>query len=325
MSWIPHFGWADAFGARVAFGIGVGVLAVMAAALALGVGIAVYVAGSFALARTHNERRGFGLFAREVLREVLYAAFSQPFLPLFYVIGRRLDRFFVRPPGQPASVVPIVFVHGYMQNRVGFVGLARALSRRGMRPLFAINYPWFDSLPANAERLQRFCDRVRAETGSAKVDLVCHSMGGLVAMEMMRAQASRTTPGAEGEGIPELSVRRCVTIATPHAGVAWRGPIFGVGGASLRRGSKFLETQATSMLRVPCLSIYSTHDNIVHPKATSSLVARGGRDVEIPGVAHLAILFAPSVADHVADFLTEPDPARAAGEKQPALPGGVSV
>jgi pimeloyl-ACP methyl ester carboxylesterase len=135
------------------------------------------------------------------------------------------------------------------------------------------------------------------ETSSPQVDLVCHSMGGLVAMEMMRDDAR------DGR----LHVRRCVTIATPHAGVMWRGPILGIGAATLRRGSKLLLAHAGAQLTVPWLSIYSSHDNIVHPKETSQLSARGGRDIEVSGLAHLSILFSPQVADHVAAFLREPE------------------
>src|SRR4026209_1338282 len=86
----------------------------------------------------------------------------------------------------------------------------------------------------------------------------------------------------------------------------WRGPLLGIGVASLRRGSKLLEAHAGVKLAVPCLSVYSTHDNIVHPKESASLVLRGGRDIEVEGLAHLAILFSPQVADHVATFLAEP-------------------
>jgi hypothetical protein len=100
-------------------------------------------------------------------------------------------------------------------------------------------------------------------------------------------------------------VRRCVTIATPHAGVIWRGPMIGIGATSLRRGSKLLEAHAGFTLTVPTLSLFSSHDNIVHPKETSSLVRRGGRDVEVEGFGHLAILFSSAVADHVASFLAE--------------------
>jgi pimeloyl-ACP methyl ester carboxylesterase len=265
------------------------------------VGVGVYVFVSFALMSRHVGTRQLGVSLRALLGELWVAGVTQPLLPLFYLVGRRMDRLFVRRGPEDARTtprIPIVFVHGYMQNRIGFIGLARALARRGLGPMFGFNYPWFTSIDANARRLDRFIARICKETGSAVVDVVCHSMGGLVAVEMMRKQAERD----------ERRVRRCVTIATPHAGVLWRGPLIGFGATDLRRGSKWLVTQAGQKLAVPCLSIYSTHDNIVHPKETSSLVLRGGRDVEVEGPAHLAILFSPKVAEHVASFLADPDP-----------------
>lgn len=261
--------------------------------VALVVGILVYALGSFVLMTAHTTRRPLGVSLRELAREVLLASLTQPLLPLFYFAGRRMDGFFLRRA--LAGKTPVVLVHGYMQNRVGFLGLARALTRRGLGPVYAINYPWFSSLERNAARLERFIAGVCEETGAAAVDLVCHSMGGLVAVEMMRDEAKRDS----------LKVRRLVTIATPHAGVVWRGPILGSGGASLRRGSKLLEAHAGLTLVVPTLSIYSSHDNIVHPKESSSLAKRGGKDFEVDGAAHLAILFSPVVAEQVATFLAE--------------------
>ncbi|MDF2698124.1 MAG: putative secreted lipase [Labilithrix sp.] len=232
--------------------------------------ILVYTLGSFALMRPYTAARTVRLSVRELVREVLLAVLTQPLLPLFYLCGHRMEPLFQQRAATPRSpgAVPVVFVHGYMQNRVGFVGLARALARRGIGPQFGFNYPWFASIEANARRLERFVERVCRETGSAAVDLVCHSMGGLVAMEMLREEAHEA----------KLKVRRCVTIATPHGGVAWRGPILGVGATSLRRGSKLL---------------------------AAFLVKRGGRDVEVEGIAHLAILFSETVAEHVASFLLE--------------------
>jgi len=271
-----------------------------AIALVVGVGIVGYVLGSFLLMGRHVGARQRGASLRALIRELWIAFWTQPLLPLFYLFGHRMDSLFVQrgKDGLAKERVPIVFVHGYMQNRVGFVGLARSLARRGLGPMYGFNYPWFASVDSNARRLDRFVARVCKESGSPAVDLVCHSMGGLVAMEMMRGEAKRE----------KLAVRRCVTIATPHAGVMWQGPLLGIGASSLRRGSKLLETQAGTKLAVPCLSIYSSHDNVVHPKESSSLAIRGGRDVEVAGLAHLAILFAPEVAEHVAAFLAEPDP-----------------
>ncbi len=287
-------------------------------------GVWIYVFASYWLMRPHATERHPSIAIRAMVREAFLAFLSQPFLPLFYLVGRRMDRLLflpgarralatmAEPPPLPAAdlpeplveevagegPVPIVLVHGYMQNRVGFVALARALAVRGLGPIFGFNYPWFSSIDRNADRLARFVDEVCAETGASEVDLVCHSMGGLVAVEMMRKRAKA----------PPLRVRRCVTIATPHAGVAWRGPILGIGATSLRRGSALLEAHAGAELGIPCLSVYSSHDNIVHPKETASLGKRGGRDLEVEGEGHLAILFSKAVADHVATFLTERDP-----------------
>lgn len=242
---------------------------------------------SFLLMRAHTPRRALFPTLREYARETFLTSLTQPLMPLYYLYGDRMGN---------GSSTPIVFVHGYMQNRVGFVGLARLLAQRGLGPLYAINYPWWSSIPKNAKRLERYVARVCEETKSRSVDLVCHSMGGLVAMEMMRNTAKKE----------DLKVRRCVTIATPHAGVAWRGPMIGFEAGSLRRGSKLLEAHSGVAVAVPTLSVFSSHDNVVHPKETSSLVKRGGEDFEVPNMAHFSILFSPAVADQIAAFLSKP-------------------
>ena len=267
-------------------------------ASALACSIAVYGLASFALMRPYTMARALRLAMRELVRETVLAAVTQPLLPLFYLFGRKMETFALGRAKVFTSDVPVVFVHGYMQNRVGFLGLARALARRGVGPLYGFNYPWLCSMASNADRLRRFIEHVCMETGSSSVDLVCHSMGGLVAVEMLR--------GAPDGGA--VKVRRFVTIATPHAGVMWRGPLIGSGATNLRRGSKLLDEHRTYTLKLPTLSVFSTHDNVVHPKETSQLALRGGRDIEIEGLGHLAILFAPAVADHVADFLLESCP-----------------
>ncbi|HEY8041605.1 MAG TPA: alpha/beta fold hydrolase [Polyangiaceae bacterium] len=265
----------------IAFGM---VLAV----LPLAIGILVYVAASFALMRRHVERRPTRLHLREALREVAWAALTQPLLPLFYVLGRRLAR---------GSGTPIVVIHGYTQNRVDFLAIARALSRSGLGPVYGFNYPWFARIHGNARRLARFVEEVRRETGADRVDLVAHSLGGLVALDYMHEA-----------GLDR--VRRLVTIASPHAGVAWRGPIVGACGPEMREGGDFLRERVLRAVPPTCLSIYSSHDNVVHPPRTSRLAARGGRDHEVPHLAHLSILFHPEVARAVVGFLSATGPPR---------------
>lgn len=255
-------------------------LVVLAAVGAFYLGVAGYVLGSYAFARAHHPRRGLLPTMREALREGMLAALVQPLLPFYYLAGRRLAAGRGRP---------VVCVHGYGQNRVDFLWLSSVLGRRGFGPFYGFNYWPLGRPRAAARQLLRFVERVRAETGAADVDLLCHSMGGLVALEAL--------------GAGEPAFRRIVTIGTPHRGVAWQGPILGLSAGLLRRGTRLV--REGHPLAVSVLSIYSTHDNVIGTPDTGSLTAVGGRDVVVPGLGHLALLFDRRVADAIATFLAE--------------------
>lgn len=262
----------------------------IAAALFVG-GSGIYVLGSFAFARRHAPM-GFGALLREATRELFWVLLVQPLLPIFYVYGRRMGTLLGGPdaPGRR----PVVLVHGYAQNRVSFLRVARTLRRRGFAKLFGFNYPWADAVEDNAARLGRFVEKVCEREGATAVDLVCHSMGGLVALHY-----ADTADGSK-------RVARCVAIATPFGGVAWKGPIFGRASLGLRSGLAARTSDAPATTKL--LSIYSRSDNVVHPFATSSLAKRGGRDLDAGTMGHMAILFDSAVCEAVADFLAEPDP-----------------
>lgn len=253
------------------------------ALLALCVGIFVYVAGSFFLMRSHVAARGFGPSLREMLREALWSLRTQPFLPWYYGFGGRLAK---------GDKTPVVVVHGYMQNRVSFIAISRSLNQRGLGPVYGFNYPWYRSVAHNSVLLGAFIEKLCEATKQERVILVCHSMGGLIAVHYI----------LHGNG--KQRVQRCVTIASPHAGVLYRGPVIGAPSRDLRKGSE-LVLSIQGALPVPVLSIASTHDNVVHPAAQSSVEARGGTDYVIDGPGHLAILFDRRVLDRVAAFVAE--------------------
>jgi triacylglycerol lipase len=255
---------------------------------AVAIGMAVYLLASFAIMRVHVAPRPLGATLRELFRETFWVVLTQPLVPLYYLRGHAMGG------DGPLDADAIVFVHGYFQNRANFVGLARAIRRANVGPMFGFNYPWIFRVERSAARLERFVERVCKASGRDHVALVAHSLGGLVALEYLHSPA-----GAK-------RVRKCVTIASPHAGIPWRGPILGEVGAQMRDGSDYLLHLGGRTLGVPTLSIYSTHDNMVHPPRTSELTARGGKDLAVDGPGHLAILFDPRVADAVGDFLRAP-------------------
>lgn len=245
----------------------------------------VYLFGSFFLMAAHVDPRP-GRHRREaMLRELYYVLITQPLIPLYYVIGRRMGG---------GDGIPVVFIHGYFQNRADFVWLAKQFRKVPKGPLYGFNYPWFDSVDRNVPRLSRFVERVCAETGSERVTLVAHSLGGLVSLEYAHSPAG------------ERRVAHCITIGTPHAGVKWRGPIPGRVAKELREG-EFHAQRRDRPVVTPTLSVYSTHDNIVHPPATSELCGRGGSDVAIEGLGHLSLLYSPQVAAALIEFIDSTD------------------
>lgn len=249
----------------------------------------VYLVGSFALMVGHVSPRPGRRHLAAMRRELFYVLITQPLIPLYFLIGRRMG---------PGDGIPVIFIHGYFQNRADFVWLARRFRTASKGPLYGFNYPWFDSVDRNVLRLSRFAERVCAETGSQQVTLVAHSLGGLVAVEYAHSAAG------------ELRVAHCITIGTPHAGVKWRGPIPGRVGRELREGGDFTVRRRQRAVMTPTLSVYSTHDNVVHPPSTSELACRGGTDVAIEGLGHLSLLYAPEVAEALIDFIDRCEPSQ---------------
>lgn len=261
------------------------VLVVVAYLAAWALAAATYTVGSFVLGMPHLPPRPFGRVLASMAREFGWAMAIWPSWPLFYLLGRRLA---------PGDGRPVVCVHGYCQNRSDFVRIARALRAAGIGPVYAFNFDWTADIRVTASRLERFVDRVLAETGAAGVDLACHSMGGLVASEMMAAR-----PGL---------VERCVFVATGQRGVQWANLILlGLGGRQLRHDSDYLRQRAIELGGARVLSIASEHDNIVHPVSSCLLEGEiaGARDVVTPDHGHLTLLCESGTVRELVAFLAE--------------------
>jgi triacylglycerol esterase/lipase EstA (alpha/beta hydrolase family) len=258
---------------------------------------AAFVGGSYVLAIIVTRGRfgwpGFVYF----VRETLWVALTQSALPAGWLRKERIRALPVAGGGEERPVRPIVLVHGFTQNRTNFMWLSRYLAARGHGPFFGFDYWSFQRIETSARELQAFVDRVVAATGATEVDLVCHSLGGLVA---------RTYVDLLGG---HARVRRVVTLGTPHRGI--RLALGGWLGRSVyemqpRHGFIQKLDDAPVPAGVRYVSIYSMHDNIVLPGVVSSLAGRG-RDVVVHQQGHFGILFSGAVAAHVHAGLTDAD------------------
>ena len=202
---------------------------------------------------------------------------------------------------------PVILLHGYLMNRTNWLWLGSTLARRGIGPLFGLSYLSSAGTERAACKLARFVEQVCAREGAESVDIVAHSMGGLVA----RRYIEHMDGGRR--------VRRLVTIATPHRGTAWSRVALGVARRDLCPPAG---DAAAHCGRAPdgvlYTSIWSRCDNLVIPPESAQLTpwppeagtstgesAAGDHldDVVFDDLGHLSLLVSPRVADAVATRL----------------------
>jgi pimeloyl-ACP methyl ester carboxylesterase len=90
----------------------------------------------------------------------------------------------LRQPGTPHACggrTPVVLVHGYGHNHSAWVVLDRHLRHAGFTDIHTVDYnPLRRDIPALAADLKERVDAIRAASGSDKVHVVGHSLGGVI-------------------------------------------------------------------------------------------------------------------------------------------------
>src|SRR5262245_1360845 len=98
---------------------------------------------------------------------------------------------------------PVVLVHGLGGSWTNFLVLRSFLARRGVRNFASFSYPPRIDYQRLVPRLARRLEEVCRDTGAPRVDVVGHTLGGLVARHLVEL----------GDG---SRVRRLVTLGSPY-------------------------------------------------------------------------------------------------------------
>lgn len=209
----------------------------------------------------------------------------------------------VPPRRRRRGLQPVVFLHGYGMCRGNFLGLARHLERAGLGPCFGFDYWSLGQITGAAGRLAGFVEGVCRELACDTVDLVGHSLGGLVARHYVSLG-----PGAS-------RVRHLITLGTPHQGTALARLGIGSGAIDLRPGSPALAALAAAPVPpgISALAIYS-HSDVLVPDIAAARWP-GARELVFDDLGHVSLLFSRRVARAVVAQLTG---AGASGACEPA-------
>jgi pimeloyl-ACP methyl ester carboxylesterase len=179
---------------------------------------------------------------------------------------------------------PIIVLHGYAMNRANFLPLAFRLARAGLGPIFGFEYWTLGRTAAAAKQLGWFIDEVRAATGAACVDVIGHSMGGVVGRYYVSL--------AGGDGI----VRNLVTLGSPHTGTEMSKIGLGHPARELVFGSVLLTRLAAAPPpgRTRVTVVWSRGDALV--PGARQLAFPGGEVIMYPDLGHVALLGSRRVA-----------------------------
>lgn len=171
---------------------------------------------------------------------------------------------------------PVVFVHGFLGDPTNFLVLRTYLRAGGERNFASFSYGPRLDYQRLARRLRRAIEEVCAATGSAAVDVVGHSLGGLVGRYLVETDDGHR-------------IRRLVTLGAPY----FATPMPAEEHAIFAAADPFVP---------PPHDDYGPH--------APELVA-GGRVVVIPHCGHWGLLYHPAALRAVDRALRAPaDPGR---------------
>jgi pimeloyl-ACP methyl ester carboxylesterase len=210
---------------------------------------------------------------------------------------------------------PVVLLHGFIDNRSVFLLLRRSLLQHGRQQIESLNYsPLTCDIRIAAELLGRHIEEICERTGSSQVDVVGHSLGGLIARYYVQRLGG------------DLRVRTLVTLGTPHSGtrvapLANAHPIV----RQMRPGSELLEelTRPAPGCRTHFVSFWSDLDHLMDPLETACIDHPDllVENVRVSGIGHLALPVHPAVATGIRQALD----AEGTGSAAAASAGGLTV
>lgn len=176
-------------------------------------------------------------------------------------------------PGRPVLLVP-----GYAMNRGTLRTLERRIQDTGRRVL-AISLPWGKTIEELAALVGEAASELQRATGEAKIDVVCHSRGGVVTRWWIQMMGGHE------------SVERFVSLGSGFKGTKMAA--FGIGPSILQQfpGSDVLRAMAEKPLPadVEWYAVNGADDCMILPPGNDELPAPG-KNVRLDGVGHTALL-----------------------------------
>jgi predicted alpha/beta hydrolase family esterase len=211
------------------------------------------------------------MIAREWLSFFALFGVIQPFGDTLFSVKRARGR---------ADAPHVILVHGYSCNSALWRPMIGRLRAAGFSAEAIDLEPALASIDSFADQLDGFIEAAARGNGAAKVSLVTHSMGGLVARAYLKKYGARR-------------VKKVVTLACGHHGTTLARLGMGQNARQMAPGSAWLAA-LPEPAPAPVVSIWAAQDNFIAPQTSARLA--GASDVMLSGLGHLTFMFSGRVA-----------------------------
>jgi triacylglycerol lipase len=227
-------------------------------------------------------RVGISRFIREWIAHIVLVAL----LPL----GLRRAPPPVRVSAREGMIqrAPVILVPGFLMNRATMWFLQLYLRRRGWEWVWSINNRRNTAIPVMASALAARVDQLQSASGAAKVDLVGHSMGGIVS-----AWYASQLDGA-------ANIRRIVTLGTP-----WKGTRMHIWGPGVEAKDLSPDSDVIAQVQappVPVTAIWSPVDQLLIPGDCAR--CDGHENIVVEQCGHMEMLLSARVLRKVREVLS---------------------
>lgn len=201
-------------------------------------------------------------------------------------------------PRGPSPTPPVLLIHGYLGTR-GSVHLLehRLTERNHVVMTYRLGPVHLGDICDSAGFISGKVESLVAQTGVEQVDIVAHSMGGLVALDYLKRRGGWRR------------IRRLILLGTPIQGT-WSAALglftapLGRGSLQLLPGSAFLRELARAPMPPgpEVIAVAAERDWLAPPRTT---ILGGVRHLAV-ATGHSGLLVDESVADTVSEILAAP-------------------
>ena len=194
--------------------------------------------------------------------------------------------------------VPILFLHGLLHNTSTFAWIKQKLTLAGWHRFHALNLSTTQHTIAQmSEQVLEAIEKARADFGVRQVDIVAHSMGGILARYAIQVLGAGP------------SVRTLITLGTPHQGTELSRYSWIRNLKELAPESETIRAlqSAPALTGTQACAVSGSLDVLLRP--SQSAYWKGVRNIRLRGVGHAGLLFSNRVVQIISAHLNPPLPA----------------